>query len=35
MNHPSLQQETSTYADVKARWARIVTSLEAIATDPN
>jgi uncharacterized protein (UPF0147 family) len=25
----------STYADVKARCARIVTRLEAIATDPN
>jgi hypothetical protein len=35
MNQPSLQQEMSTYADVKARCARIVTRLEAIATDPN
>jgi hypothetical protein len=25
----------STYADVKARCARIITRLEAIATDPN
>jgi hypothetical protein len=33
MNQPSLQQEMSTYADVKARCARIVTRLEA--TDPN
>jgi hypothetical protein len=33
MNQPSLQQERSTYADVKARCARIVTRLEAIATD--
>jgi hypothetical protein len=35
MNQPSLQQEMSTYADVKARCARIVTRLEAIATDSN
>ena len=35
MNQPSLQQEMSTYADVKARCARIVTRLEAIAADPN
>jgi hypothetical protein len=35
MNQPSLQQEMSMYADVKARCARIVTRLEAIATDPN
>jgi hypothetical protein len=35
MNQLSLQQEMSTYADVKARCARIVTRLEAIATDPN
>jgi hypothetical protein len=35
MNQPSLQQQMSTYADVKARCARIVTRLEAIATDPN
>jgi hypothetical protein len=35
MNQPALQQEMSTYADVKARCARIVTRLEAIATDPN
>jgi hypothetical protein len=35
MNQPSLQQEMSTYSDVKARCARIVTRLEAIATDPN
>jgi hypothetical protein len=35
MNQPSLQQEMSTYADVKARCARIVTRLEAIATDPS
>jgi hypothetical protein len=32
MNQPSLQQEMSTYADVKARCARIVTRLEAMAT---
>jgi hypothetical protein len=35
MSQPSLQQEMSTYADMKARCARIVTWLEAIATDPN
>jgi hypothetical protein len=35
MTQPSLQQVMSTYADVKARCARIVTRLEAIATDPN
>jgi hypothetical protein len=35
MSQPSLQQEMSTYADVKARCARVVTRLEAIATDPN
>ena len=35
MNQPSLQQEMSTYADVKARCARVVTRLEAIATDSN
>jgi len=33
MNEPSLQQEMSTYTDVKTRCARIVTRLEAIATD--
>ena len=35
MNQPSLQQEMSTYADVNARCARIVTRLEAMATAPN
>jgi hypothetical protein len=35
MSQPSLQQEMSTYTDVKARCARIVTRLEAIATDLN
>jgi len=35
MTRPSLQQEMSTYTDVKARCARIVTRLEAIATDRN
>jgi hypothetical protein len=35
MNQPSLQQAMSAYVDVKARCARIVTRLEAIATDPN
>jgi hypothetical protein len=35
MNQTSLQQQMSTYTDVKARCARIVTRLEAIATDPN
>jgi hypothetical protein len=35
MNQPSLQQEMSTYADVKAHCARVVTRLEAIATDPS
>jgi hypothetical protein len=34
MNRPTLQQEMSTYADVKARCAHIVTRFEAIATDP-
>ena len=34
MTQPSLQQEMSTYADVKARCARIVTKLKAMATDP-
>jgi hypothetical protein len=29
------RDEMSTYTDVKARCARIVTRLEAIATDPN
>jgi hypothetical protein len=35
VSQQSLQQEMSTYADVKARCARMVTRLEAIATDPN
>jgi hypothetical protein len=35
MNQSSLQQMMSTYGDVKARCARIVARLEAMATDPN